>query len=216
MITKKAILAWVFSAMMSIGMLAIPSRALAHDHDRDGDGKGWHGHDRGWHRGWDKHGGWDDHRGRGWGGHEDEEEEEEHEHRGYYRQPYGYRYQQPYGYSYPAPYRYGYGQRYGYGIPRNGAGMINPRHPGLIWACDSQGHHCHWARRYGYNNSYPQTRVIPFAFGGAYNGNWPSLTPWDSRNALSIQVNVVSPATPLRIPSSIACMVSSFAGPVAL
>jgi hypothetical protein len=30
--------------------------------------------------------------------------------------------------------------------------MVNPRHPGLVWACDSQGHHCHWARRYGYNN----------------------------------------------------------------
>ena|SRR5712671_3097924 len=172
MITKKAILAWVFSAIMSVGMLSIPSRALAHDHDRDGNGKGWHGHDRGWHRGWEKHGGWDNHRGRGWGGNEDEEEEEEHEHQGYYRQPYGYRYQQqPYRYSYPAPHRYGYRQRYGYGIPRNGAGMINPRHPGLIWACDSQGHHCHWARRYGYNNSYPQTGLNPFAFNGAYNGN---------------------------------------------
>jgi hypothetical protein len=148
-------------------MLAIPNRALAHDHDGDGG----HGHDRGWHRGWDNHHGWENHRGRGWGGDEDEEEEEEHEHEGNYQQPYGYGYQ-PYGYGYQAPYRYGYGQRYGNRLPSNGAGMVNPRHPGLAWACDSQGHHCHWARRSGYNNyRYPQSNLNPFAFNGAYNGN---------------------------------------------
>ncbi|MEA2679016.1 MAG: hypothetical protein QOK03_738 [Candidatus Binataceae bacterium] len=27
------------------------------------------------------------------------------------------------------------------------------------------------ATGHGYNNSYPQTGVNPFAFGGAYNGN---------------------------------------------
>jgi hypothetical protein len=167
--TKKAILAWVFSVIVSVGMLAIPGRALAHDHD-GGEG-GWHGHDRGWHRGWDNHSGWGNQRGRGWGGDEDEEEEEEHEHRGYYQQPYGYGYQ-PYGYGYQAPYQYGYGRRrYGYRLPSNGAGMVNPRHPGLVWSCDSQGHHCHWARRYGYNNTYPQGALNPFAFNGAYNGN---------------------------------------------
>jgi hypothetical protein len=47
------------------------------------------------------------------------------------------------GYAYPSrPYR---GYRY---IPENGEGMVNPRHPGLYWACDSDGHHCHWARRW--------------------------------------------------------------------
>ena len=32
-------------------------------------------------------------------------------------------------------------------IPPNGEGMINNRNPNLYWACDSAGHHCHWARR---------------------------------------------------------------------
>lgn len=159
MTTKKAILAWVFSVIVGFGMLAIPSRAMAHDHDDDG----WGGHDRGWHRGWDNHPGWENHRGYGWGGNEDEEdeeEEEEHEHEGYYQQPYGYGYQP-----------YGYGRRYGYGLPRNGAGMVNPRHPGLVWACDGDGHHCHWARRYGYNGSYYGNNYG--GYGNGYYGNAP-------------------------------------------
>jgi hypothetical protein len=41
---------------------------------------------------------------------------------------------------------YAYGQR-GY-IPPNGQGMIDLRNPNLYWACDSHGHHCHWAPRY--------------------------------------------------------------------
>ena len=47
-----------------------------------------------------------------------------------------------------APYAYGsrYGYRPGY-IPPNGQGMIDPRNPNFYWACDSQGHHCRWARR---------------------------------------------------------------------
>jgi hypothetical protein len=32
-------------------------------------------------------------------------------------------------------------------IPPNGEGMINNQNPNLYWACDSDGHHCHWARR---------------------------------------------------------------------
>ncbi len=35
----------------------------------------------------------------------------------------------------------------GYGYHANGAGMVDPRNPRLMWACDSQGHHCHWAPR---------------------------------------------------------------------
>lgn len=62
-------------------------------------------------------------------------------HNDYYR---AYPYSAPPAYSY-AP-GYGYGYRRGY-IPENGEGMINPRHPGLFWACDGDGHHCHWARR---------------------------------------------------------------------
>jgi hypothetical protein len=41
---------------------------------------------------------------------------------------------------------YAYGQR-GY-VPANGEGMVNPRNSNLYWACDSDGHHCHWAPRY--------------------------------------------------------------------
>jgi len=40
--------------------------------------------------------------------------------------------------------RYAYGNR---ALPANGEGMINQRNPNLYWACDSDGHHCHWARR---------------------------------------------------------------------
>lgn len=32
-------------------------------------------------------------------------------------------------------------------IPPNGEGMISNRNPNFYWACDSDGHHCHWARR---------------------------------------------------------------------
>jgi len=31
--------------------------------------------------------------------------------------------------------------------PANGEGMRDPRNPNVYWACDSEGHHCHWARR---------------------------------------------------------------------
>jgi Ni/Co efflux regulator RcnB len=41
---------------------------------------------------------------------------------------------------------YAYGNR-GRNIPANGQGMVNERNPNLYWACDSQGHHCHWAPR---------------------------------------------------------------------
>ena len=32
-------------------------------------------------------------------------------------------------------------------IPPNGEGMVNRQNPNLYWACDSEGHNCHWARR---------------------------------------------------------------------
>jgi hypothetical protein len=46
-----------------------------------------------------------------------------------------------------------YGPNYSYypnrqrNLPANGEGMISARNPNLHWACDSEGHHCHWARR---------------------------------------------------------------------
>lgn len=53
------------------------------------------------------------------------------------------------GYEYTPRYAYGnhpgaYGNR---ALPADGQGMINRRNPNLSWACDSDGHHCHWARR---------------------------------------------------------------------
>ena len=83
---------------------------------------------------WDDHPHWRHHHGWRW--------ERQHDYyRAYpYAAPPAYSYAP--GYAYPnRPYR---GYRY---IPENGEGMVNPRHPGLYWACDSDGHHCHWARR---------------------------------------------------------------------
>jgi hypothetical protein len=39
---------------------------------------------------------------------------------------------------------YAYGNR---PLSANGQGMINERNPNLYWACNSEGHHCHWAPR---------------------------------------------------------------------
>jgi hypothetical protein len=36
---------------------------------------------------------------------------------------------------------------YPHGIGSNGEGMINRRNPNFYWACDANGHHCHWAWR---------------------------------------------------------------------
>ena len=32
-------------------------------------------------------------------------------------------------------------------LPPNGEGRVNPQNPSLYWACNSKGHHCHWAPR---------------------------------------------------------------------
>ena len=37
-------------------------------------------------------------------------------------------------------------RRGGY-IPPNGEGMVSRDNPNAFWACDSNGHKCHWARR---------------------------------------------------------------------
>jgi hypothetical protein len=138
---------------IGVGISAVPAIALAHDRDHDGDG--WHHrHDNGWHNGWHKH------HDRDWD--EDREEEEEHEYRGYQQPSYRYGYGQPYG--------YGYGPWSRDGIRTNGLnGRLNPRHPGLVLACDSGGHHCKWERRASYSYRYPQTRMNPAAFSGGYN-----------------------------------------------
>jgi hypothetical protein len=80
---------------------------------------------------WDDHPHYRHHHERRW--------EREHD---YYR---AYPYAAPPAYSNAPGYGYNY-RRYRY-VPENGQGMVNPRHPNLYWACDSDGHHCHWARR---------------------------------------------------------------------
>jgi hypothetical protein len=170
-ISKKAIIAGVFSAIVGVGMLAMPASALAHDWDHNGNG--WHHehHDSGRNNNWFRH---DDNHNNGWFDHRRAEQQQQA--RGYYQPPnYGYGYQQPrypygnppprYGYNYQTPgYGYGYQQPgyegYGtrqYGIPSNGNGMVSERHPGLAWTCDSDGHHCHWAARGSSSYGYPQT-----------------------------------------------------------
>jgi len=141
-------------------MLASPSRALAHDNDGDGGGRGhqqWH-HDNGHHRGWYNHRDNDGDAHRSYNGRS-------------YRNGSGYSYRnhEPddddgYGWNQP---NYGYSQPRGsYGYPSNGEGMVNRRNPNLVWTCDSQGHHCHWAQRYGFNGF----GANPFAFNGYNNG----------------------------------------------
>jgi len=49
--------------------------------------------------------------------------------------------------AYPSTPRYAYGSRPYAPLQANGQGMVNRRNPNLYWACDSDGHHCHWARR---------------------------------------------------------------------
>jgi len=60
---------------------------------------------------------------------------------------------------------------YPYPLPANGEGMINQRNPNLYWACDSQGHHCHWAPRYTGYSAYPEP--------GLFGGYPPARKAWD-------------------------------------
>ncbi len=39
--------------------------------------------------------------------------------------------------------------RRGAEIPPNGEGMVSVRNPKWFWHCDSEGHHCKWAKRPG-------------------------------------------------------------------
>jgi hypothetical protein len=51
-------------------------------------------------------------------------------------------------YPYTAPYAYGNrANPYRQAVPANGQGMISRDNPNLYWACDSDGHNCHWAPR---------------------------------------------------------------------
>jgi len=166
-------------------MLAMPVKAMAHDWDHGG--WGHEHHDNGNHNGWYKHDGGNG----GWGHHHGDHDGDENQYQGqgYYPPPtsYGYGYRQaPYynnygkGYGYGSGYGNGYGYGYGrQGVPANGEGMISRTHPGLMWTCDSQGHHCHWAPRpgygtqnYGYNNG-SNGYYGSGGYGNGYYGNSP-------------------------------------------
>ena len=95
-------------------------------HHRDHHEYRWwhHDHDRDWRdRDWDHD--YDRDRGNGY-----YPEYRAYPYSGYRTYPYAYR-----------RYRRGY-------IAPNGQGMIDPRNPNFVWACDAGGHHCHWARRF--------------------------------------------------------------------
>jgi hypothetical protein len=116
---KKRIVSGIFALLVGLTLI-MPVRALADD---------WHHHDRdhhGWDHDWDHHGwhhhDWDHHESR-WQDHDHDRDRQS----GYW----------------PG---YAYGNR-GRSIPPNGQGMVNERNPNLYWACDSEGHHCHWAPR---------------------------------------------------------------------
>ena len=165
MISKKTIISGLFSLMLGAALLAMPARAMANDWGHDHDRGGW-GHDNGRHEGWSRHRDNDD-RWRGYnrdyrpnyGYRYNHEEEEEHEYRP------GYRYnswnRQP-GYGYYQP---------GYTYPRNGQGMISRSNPNMVWSCDSQGHHCHWAPRIAAGYGYAQPGYGEYNYGG-YNSNY--------------------------------------------
>jgi hypothetical protein len=130
------------ASFLVMGALAIamPSPASAHWHDDQ-----WH-HDN-WH-----HDKWD---------HDNWRHEYRHDRDDRYDRDYGY--DRGYGGNYvwhrDYPYAsepYAYGNHYSNGyygplghqvLPPNGEGMINKRNPNLIWACNGDGNHCHWARR---------------------------------------------------------------------
>jgi Ni/Co efflux regulator RcnB len=97
--------------------LIMPVRALADDWQH-------HDHDRD-HHAWQ----WHDH---------DRDRDHHHDRDRHY----------DHGRNYHPGYRpgYAYGNR-GRSIPPNGQGLVNQRNPNLYWACDSEGHHCHWAPR---------------------------------------------------------------------
>jgi hypothetical protein len=129
MTKRKKILSGILALIIGCSV-AIPLRASADDRDhdrarhevrvdRDHD-HAWRDHDRDW-RDHDHDRAWRDRDWR-WDRYED-----------HYR-------------AYPYAPGYAYGAN-GY-IRPNGQGMINPRNPNLYWACDSDGHHCHWAPRF--------------------------------------------------------------------
>jgi hypothetical protein len=74
-----------------------------------------------------------------WDRHHDKHWEENHQHDTHYHE---WRWQKDHDHY--SAYSYAPGSGY---HPANGEGMRDPRNPNLFWACDSEGHHCHWSGR---------------------------------------------------------------------
>ena len=120
---KKRLLSGVLA--MTVGLsLAMPMRALAHDWDNEQHHKFWS------HRA-DDDGYWRRH-------HDDDDD------RAYPRQ---WNDDDDYWTNRSWANRNHYWTYRNRALPPNGEGMINRRNPNFFWACDGDGHHCHWARR---------------------------------------------------------------------
>jgi hypothetical protein len=116
-ITRKKILGAVLAASVGLS-LALPLRAAADDGDHERDRQ---------HHMWS---------------HDDDDS---------YRANHQYwRHDEDGDYYRAFPYRHDDDDNYRiypHGIGLNGDGMINRRNPNFYWACDANGHHCHWAWR---------------------------------------------------------------------
>jgi hypothetical protein len=74
-----------------------------------------------------------------WDHHHDKHWEENHQHDTHYHEWWWQK-----DHDHYSAYSYAPGSAY---HPVNGEGMRDPRNPNVFWACDSDGHHCHWAAR---------------------------------------------------------------------
>jgi Ni/Co efflux regulator RcnB len=123
MTKRKKILSGIFALVIGLSM-ALPMRASADDYDHHNH----HYNDHHWVRDHDR----------------DRDDHYDHDRdRDAHYNEWRWRTENDHYRAYPNP-AYAYRGR---GIPANGQGMIDPRHPNLYWACDSDGHHCHWANR---------------------------------------------------------------------
>ena len=148
---KTAIASFLVMGALAVAM---PSPASAHWHDDRGHHDNWHhDHDDNWH-----HDNWRHDHDDKW--HHDHDYDHDYDRGDGYDPGYGGNYawhrDHPYfggPYAYGNHYNNGYYNNGNYNrmgrrvLPANGEGMINKRNPNLIWACNGQGTHCHWARR---------------------------------------------------------------------
>jgi hypothetical protein len=73
-------------------------------------------------------------------------------------------------------------------LPPNGEGMLNPENSNVCWSCDSEGHHCHWARRSRSNTTKLSSQFSNIFFTGSAD----TSTFRNSSAAGSYAKNVIS------------------------